>query len=373
MSRVLSAIAVAVWALGGVAWAQHHPENTAERSAPVFRGGPAGSAVLKNASGAPHTVEVTLTAEPARLSLVPGTLTDVYAYNGRVPGPTLDVREGDRVIVHFLNRLPEPTTVHWHGLHIPFASDGTPFHPIAPGEQHDYVFTLQRGSAGTYWYHPHPHADTGPQVARGLYGSIIVRAADDPLRGIPDKLLVLSDNRFLANGAIDLPSDESMQGRMDWENGREGEVLFVNGERMPTIGIRAGEVQRWRIVNASAARVYKLALPGHTLLHVGSDGGLFERAVEVSEITLANGERAEVLVRGTAAPGNRTILSAMPYDRYVPQTRPEGWDRERPSSRGPRARECGSETSICRRNPRSAPRTARSRATRARSESPGPC
>ena len=211
MSRVLSAIAVAVWALGAVVLAQHHSGNIGDRSAPVFRRLSVGSAVLKNASSAPHTVEVTLTAEPARLSLVPGTLSDVYAYNGRVPGPTLDVREGDRVVVHFWNRLPEATTVHWHGLHIPFASDGTPFHPVAPGERHDYVFTLKRGSAGTYWYHPHPHAETGSQVARGLYGSIIVRAADDPLRGVPEKLVVLSDNRFLANGAIDLPADESMQ------------------------------------------------------------------------------------------------------------------------------------------------------------------
>ena len=133
MSRVLSAIPVALWAFGAVLCAQHHPKSTGEHSAPVFATGPVGSPVLKNVSGTPHTVEVTLTAEPARLSLMPGMLTDVYAYNGRVPGPTLDVREGDRVVVHFRNHLPEPTTVHWHGLHIPFASDGTPFHPIAPG------------------------------------------------------------------------------------------------------------------------------------------------------------------------------------------------------------------------------------------------
>jgi bilirubin oxidase len=284
---------------------------------------------LENRSGHPQTVEVTLTAAPARLSLLPGRPTDVYAYNGSVPGPTLEAREGDRVVIHFRNELPESTTVHWHGLHIPAASDGSPFHPVAPGEQRDYEFTLLPGSAGTYWYHPHPHHHTGGQVARGLYGAIVVHAADDPLRGIPERLLVLSDNRFGPDGALDLPDLKTMQGRIDVENGREGDIVFVNGEIAPTLAIRAGEVQRWRIVNASAARVYRLSLPGQTFLHVGSDGGLFERPVETPEITLANGERAEVLVRATGAPGARVPLTALPYDRYIPQTRPEGWNQPR--------------------------------------------
>ena len=286
--------------------------------------------VLEDVSSDPHTVEVHLTAGAARLSLAPGPLTDVYAYNGRVPGPTLELREGDRVTVHFRNNLPVPTTVHWHGLHIPASSDGSPFHPVAPGEQHDYVFTIRPGAAGTYWYHPHPHHQTGYQVAKGLYGAIVIRAADDPLpASLPEKLLVLSDNRFLADGSIDLPDASSGQGVVDAENGREGDVLFVNGQVVPTLTIRSGEVQRWRVINASAARVYRLSLAGHTLLHVGSDGGLFERPVEVSELLLANGERAELLVRGTGAPGSRTTLQTLAYDRYIPQTRPKDWNQPR--------------------------------------------
>lgn len=289
-----------------------------------------GRPTLENRSSVPRTVEVTLTAAPSRLSLLPGTSSDVYAYNGRVPGPTLDVREGDRVIVHFRNELPESTTVHWHGLHIPFTADGSPYHPVGPGETHDYDFTLLPGSAGTYWYHPHPHHSTGYQVAKGLYGAIIVRAADDPLpASLSEKLLILSDNRFLPDGTIDFPDPRSLQARIDAENGREGNVLFVSGEVMPAITIRSGEVQRWRVINASAARVYRLALSGHSFLQVGSDGGLFERPVEVSEIVLANGERAELLVRGTGAPGTQSVLQALPYDRYVPQTRPGDWNTTR--------------------------------------------
>jgi FtsP/CotA-like multicopper oxidase with cupredoxin domain len=284
--------------------------------------------VLQNLSHDARTVEVNLVAAPARLSLVPGTETDVYAYNGRVPGPTLEVREGDRVVIHFRNDLPEPTTVHWHGMRLPFDMDGSPFHPVGPGEEHDYIFTVKPGSAGTYWYHPHFAHKTGEQVAKGLYGALIVRAPDDPVPAtVREQLIVLSDNRFEPDGSIRMPDPTSHQGRVDFENGREGDVLFVNGRIMPTIGIRSGEVQRWRIINASGARTYRLALPGHTFLHVGGDGGLFEKPVEVKEILLATAERVELLVRGTGAPGDKLTLQSLPYDRYIPQTRPQDWNR----------------------------------------------
>jgi hypothetical protein len=81
-------------------------------------------AVLENASRTPGTVEVTLVAGATRMTLLLGVETDVYSYNGSVPGPTLELREGDRVIIHFRNDLPEETTVHWHGLHIPW--NGSP-------------------------------------------------------------------------------------------------------------------------------------------------------------------------------------------------------------------------------------------------------
>ncbi|MGZ8492163.1 MAG: multicopper oxidase family protein [Gemmatirosa sp.] len=274
-----------------------------------------------------RTVELTLVAEPTRLELRAGHTTDVFAYNGQVPGPTLELREGDSVIVHFRNALPEPSTIHWHGLHLPFVADGSPFHPVPPGGRHDYVFTIRPGAAGTYWYHPHPHHRTGHQVAKGLYGAIVVRAADDPLpRSLTERVLLLSDNRFRDDGAIDLPARGTPGARLDAENGREGDVLFVSGAVLPTYAIRSGEVQRWRVINASAARVYRLALDDHVLLHVGSDGGLFERPVEVRELVLGVGERAELLVRGTGAPGARAVLRALPYDRYVPQTRPADWN-----------------------------------------------
>jgi FtsP/CotA-like multicopper oxidase with cupredoxin domain len=277
---------------------------------------------LANRSILPNTMEVELTAEPGRLNLVPGKLTNAYAYNGMVPGPTLEVREGDRVIVHFKNNLPEPTTIHWHGLHVPVAADGDPMDPVQPGGSYDYIFDIQRGQAGTYWYHPHPHRNVGPQILRGLYGALIVHAADDPLpASLPQKLLILTDIRVNSRGSLITPPPGSEE--MGWE----GNLIFVNGQILPTLLIRSGEVQRWRVINASVSRFYRLALKDHALLQIGTDGGLFERPVPRSEILLAPSERAEILVQGTGAPGREVVLQSLPYDRYYRDLRPEQWDQ----------------------------------------------
>ena len=328
-AEALSAIALIVPVAMLQAQHDHPPQKPAPIPSVASTTVP-GPAVLVNTSRAPHTVEVTLTAEPTRLSIVPGKTTSSYAYNGRVPGPTLDVYEGDSVVVHFINKLAEPTTIHWHGLHIPNAADGSPYYSVMPGKSFDYVFRPERGSAGTYWYHPHPDQFTGRQIAGGLFGSVIIRAHDDPLpKGITEKLIVISDNRFNPDGSVDISDPSTEQGNIDLSNGREGDVIFVNGEVMPTITIRSGETQLWRVINASAARVYRLAIPGHTLLHVGSDGGLFEKPVEVKELLIANSERVMFLVRGTGAPGSTAVLQSLPYDRYVPQTKPANWKTTR--------------------------------------------
>ncbi len=226
------------------------------------------------------------------------------------------------------NRLAERSTIHWHGLHIPFAADGSPYHPVEPGETFDYVFTVPIGSAGTYWYHPHPDHRTGPQVAQGLYGALVVRAADDPLpASLREQLLVLPDNRFRDDGSIDLPAGHSPRAGSTRRTVARANVLFVNGKVMPTLTIRSGEVQRWRVINASAARVYRLAIAGHTLLHVGTDGGLFERPVEAKELVLGPAERVEVLVRGTGAPGSSRRAPDAPLRSLRPADAPRRLER----------------------------------------------
>jgi bilirubin oxidase len=324
MSDRLMLVTVLVLSSTLVAPSSARESFDAPATSSAFKTDAANPPLLVNISRRPRTVEVNLTAAVTKLSLQPGVTSEVFAYNGHVPGPTLDVREGDLVIIHFKNNLPEATTVHWHGIHLPFESDGSPFHPIQPGESHDYVFTVRSGSAGTYWYHPHPDRRTGFAIGKGLFGAIVVHAANDPLPAMNEKLLILSDNRFLNDGTIDFPDPASHHGGIDEENGREGPVLFVNGQVMPTISIRSGEIQRWRVINSSAGRIFRIALAGQTMLQVGTDGGLFEKPVEVRELILATGERAELLVKG-GAPGTRVLLQNLPYDRYSPHTRPTDW------------------------------------------------
>ncbi|CAN5796299.1 multicopper oxidase family protein [soil metagenome] len=268
-------------------------------------------ALLENASKAPGTVEVSLVAGVNTIDLAPGKpASKAWTYNGSVPGPTLVATEGDHVVIHFTNDLPDSTTVHWHGLHLPADQDGSPMDPVAAGASRDYVFDLPAGSAGTYWYHPHPDGKTAEQIAMGLFGALIVRAKSDPLpKGLVDEVLVLHDNRFGADGTI---SPDSMGDQM---NGREGDVLFVNGAVNPTMTLRPGEVRRIRIVNASAARYYLLNVPDHQLVKIGSSGGLFGTPQAMDRVLVSPGERAEVLLSATAAPGTTTTLKALAYDR----------------------------------------------------------
>jgi FtsP/CotA-like multicopper oxidase with cupredoxin domain len=268
-----------------------------------------------NASKEPGTFETQLTAEAADVTLIPGKTTHVYVYNGSVPGPTLDLVEGQHVVIHFTNKLPEPTTIHWHGLHIPAAQDGHPSDPIAPGASHDYVFDIPKGSAGLYWYHPHPEGKTASQVSMGLAGMIRVHPVADPhghdliSAEFPDHLVILSDNKLDAQGQI------AADTQIDQINGREGDLLLVNGAVKPTLTVQAGQTQRLRIINASAARYYLLAIPGHTLTQIGSDGGLLTAPVPQSQILLSPAERVEVLVAMSGSPGTTTTLQALPYNR----------------------------------------------------------
>ena len=266
---------------------------------------------LPNVSAALNTFEGTLIALPASKTLLAGRPTEFWTYNGLVPGPMVEVFEGDTVRIRLENHLAQETTVHWHGLPVPPDQDGSPMDPVAPGTSRTYEFTLPIGSAGTYWYHPHPHMHTAEQVFRGMAGLFIVRSRTDPLpSSIEEKLLVISDLRLASDGSI--PADTAM----DWQNGREGNYVLVNGQYQPVIGINPGQSQRWRILNATSARYLRLALAGHTLTLVGTDGGLLQAPVPgVDEILLAPAGRVEVIVTAGLAAGARATLQSLPYER----------------------------------------------------------
>jgi FtsP/CotA-like multicopper oxidase with cupredoxin domain len=268
----------------------------------------------------PRVVEVNLTAREAAIEILPGTLTPMWTYDGKLPGPLIRARVGDTLIVHFKNELPEPTTIHWHGLRIPVEMDGVPEHSqnvVPAGGSFDYSFTLP--DAGLYWYHP--HFDSATQVGRGLYGAIVV---EDPAEaGLGDELvLVLSDLALEPDGSL---QDTSISGDIGTLFGREGNVLLVNGRVAPTLKARSGKRQRWRIVNAAKSRYFQLALEDHEFLRIGSDGGLSEYPTQIARPVVIPGERLDLLLVPRGEGGSTAPVRWVPYDRGYGSTefRPE--------------------------------------------------
>lgn len=254
----------------------------------------------------PGMAEAELVATPA-LTSVAGTSANLLTYNGSFPGPALVIYEGERVRLRFTNRLDEPTNLHLHGLHVPPLVDD-PFLMVEPGETVYYEFEIPEGSAGTYWYHPHIHGRVARQLFAGLAGVILVKGPVDELyalRRAVEYTLVLKDITLAAGGiAAHTP--------FDWMNGKEGELLLVNGALQPTLHPRRSLV-RLRLLNASNARFYRLSLEQHELHLIATDGGFLDRPVSVPELLLAPGERAEVLVRLRSA-GEFRLLN-LPYSR----------------------------------------------------------
>lgn len=260
----------------------------------------------------PHVLEVELEAKLADLQLVPGGTTRVWTYNGGVPGPLLRARVGDRLLVHFKNSLPEPTSVHWHGLRIPNDMDGVPdepYPPVAPGETFDYDFVLP--DAGTYWYHP--HFASAEQVGNGLYGPLIV---DDPAEpaGLGDEaVLVLSDMAVDPDGTLQAPDGGGDFGVLF---GREGNLLLVNGKVLPELTLRRGVRQRWRLLNAAKARYFELALDGTSFTRIGGEGGFIDSPEPLERVVLAPAQRADVLLEPAPQAGQDELrLRWVAYDR----------------------------------------------------------
>jgi FtsP/CotA-like multicopper oxidase with cupredoxin domain len=275
----------------------------------------------------PTAVEVKLDARLAPLEIRPGVMTQMWTYEGGLPGPLIRAHVGDRVTVHFTNHLPEDSSVHWHGIRLPAAMDGVPGHtqpPVHNGGAFDYSYVVP--DASLFWYHP--HFDSSAQVGFGLYGPLLVEdpnelgdAAASADLGDP-VVMVLSDLALDDAGALE---DANTGGEFGTLFGREGDVLLVNGKVTPTIKARRGLRQRWRIVNSAKSRFYQLALDGHTFIQIGNDGGFLEAPVETEKLVVLPGGRADVVFVPKGAPGTTVPVRWVPYDRGFGSTfnRPE--------------------------------------------------
>ncbi len=251
-------------------------------------------------------VRVELEAREVDWEFVPGTKTRAWTFGGQVPGPTIEAQVGDVLEIHLVNRLPEPTVVHWHGLRIPAAMDGTEQvqRPIASGEHYTYRFRVP--DAGTFWYHSHYNETV--QLERGLYGALIVRAPDEPVFDA-DRTFVLDDVALAKDGQVKPPG-----WWIESHDGREGSTRLLNGRQEPELTIAAGQMERWRFVNAASARYVRLSVGGRPFRIIGSGGGLIPAPVAATELLLAPANRAEIVV-GPFAEGETLRIESLPFNR----------------------------------------------------------
>jgi FtsP/CotA-like multicopper oxidase with cupredoxin domain len=253
-------------------------------------------------------VKVRLEAKETEWEFVQGRKAHAWTFNGNVPGPVIEARVGDVLEVTLTNRLPEPTTIHWHGIRLPARMDGTQHvqRPVPSGSTFTYRFLLR--DAGTFWYHS--HFDEARQLERGLYGALIVRDGNEPLFD-GEHVLVLDDVKLDSHGDI-----RPLGGFVENHDGRQGDTLLVNGRNAASVVMAAGQVESWRVVNASSARYIRLSLGGRPFTLLGTDGGLLGAPVSMTELLMTPGDRAHLAV-GPFKEGETIGIESLPYDRRV--------------------------------------------------------
>ena len=235
-----------------------------------------------------------LTMQVAQKQIIPGKLTTIWGYNGMFPGPTIIARRNRRAVVRQVNNLQESMSVHLHGGHTPPESDGLPIDLIGPGASKTYTYPNNAPSS-TLWYHDHAIDVTGRHVYMGLAAFYLLR--DDfedslPLpKGLNDIPLLLQDRSFNSDGSLNYPlSDSTIR------TGVIGDRLLVNGAVQPFLQVSRRKM-RFRILNGSNARIYKLALSsGGPLTQIASDGGLLASPAPRQSISVAPAERIEVVI-----------------------------------------------------------------------------
>jgi spore coat protein A, manganese oxidase len=269
-----------------------------------------------------------MTQEADSQEILPGLKTEVWGYEGMFPGPTIEARSGRRVEIRQWNELPVPVSTHLHGGMTPPESDGYPTDLILPKRHgHGSSAHMGHGSVGghsryfkdyrypneqraaTLWYHDHRMDFTGPQVYKGLAGMYILRDEVEDSLPLPtdekEVPLVIADRTFNEDGSLYYPSlDPSLMGEPGTLapaiDGMFGDTILVNGVPWPQLEV-SNTRYRFRILNASNARFYDLALDppppgGKPFVQVGSDGGLLEAPVAHDRILTSPGERFDVVV-----------------------------------------------------------------------------
>ena len=256
--------------------------------------------------------QVHLTVAAGSREFLHGKQTPTAGVNGPYLGPTVRLRRGEDVDLTVQNDLDEMTTMHWHGMHVPARMDGTPHQRIEAGESWTASFQVDQ-QAAPLWYHPHPHGATGRQVYRGVSGLMWIDddnsdALDLPSTyGVDDIPLVIQDRQFDDDGAFRFAINQGAA---------YGDTILVNGTWSPFLRVESRRI-RFRLLNGSNARIYYIGFDdGRAFHHIATDGGFLETPLRTNRVTLAPGERAEILV--DFSDGAEAVLRSFPEAGLLP-------------------------------------------------------
>lgn len=247
-------------------------------------------------------------ASVIRWSILPGVTVEAYAYNGQVPGPTLRVTQGDRVRINVTNKLPESTTVHWHGLILPNEMDGpaeVTQAPIQPGESYSYEYTV--GQHGTYFYHTHDHVDR--QQSLGLYGTLIIDPTD-PADELPADLeYTVQLQEWLKREWLTFPA-MPMEGAFP-------NYFTINGKSYPatdTISMKVGETLKVRFVGSHTTAIHPMHIHGGPFQVAAVDGETLPESARylADTVNVGPGQRFDVLWRAQR-PGKWLLHCHIPH------------------------------------------------------------
>jgi len=232
-----------------------------------------------------------LVMQRGSVEFVPNKKTATFGYNGNILGPTLQMIKGDEIAINVTNRLGEPSTTHWHGIHLPAEMDGGAHQRIEDGDTWQAHYPILN-NAGTYWYHPHLMHKTGQHVYQGLAGLFYIKDPNSELAlpdqyGIDDIPMIVQDKILNSEGLFNYPGVVM---------GVKGDYFLVNGAVNPKFSAPA-QIVRFRILNGSNARIYNFGFSDNRKFYqIATDGGLLEKPVTLTRLRLSPGERAEILV-----------------------------------------------------------------------------
>lgn len=281
-----------------------HPKYVQHTAAPDARGDNALAPTIADDGVKVFNLDVGV----VRWHILPELQVEGYAFNGQIPGPRLRVTEGDRVRIRVTNRLPESTTVHWHGLILPNEMDGPAKitqKPIEPGES--YVYEFKTEQAGTFFYHTHDHADR--QQALGLYGALIIDPKEAPKEPKVEHEYVIQLQEWLQRQGLTYPA-------MLMEGGLPN-YFTINGKAYPstdTIRMKVGESIKLRFIGTNNNFIHPMHVHGGPFTVVARDGYTLNEAArfEADTINVGPGQRYDVVWKARR-PGKWIVHCHIPH------------------------------------------------------------